>query len=223
MRVTGFYAAYGVLGALYERCAHRRAAARSRSRCSRRWRTSTSTPSRTTSPAGEVMGPYSRPERVAVATCWSARTASGSRCTCRRREKFWQGLASAIERPDTVRGPALRHARGAHRAPGRPDRAARPASSRSAHARRVVQPAAGAGRAARADVRHRRGAARTRRRSTCSCWSSAPSTRPWATFRTVRSPVTFDGERSLSVRPPPTLGEHNGELANGWLPRGSAA
>src|SRR6185369_907438 len=31
-------------------------------------------------------------------------------------------------------------------------------------------------------------------------------------FRTVRSPVSFDGERSLTVRPPPTLGEHNGEL-----------
>ena len=31
-------------------------------------------------------------------------------------------------------------------------------------------------------------------------------------FRTVRPPVSFDGERSLSVRPPPTLGEHNGEI-----------
>jgi crotonobetainyl-CoA:carnitine CoA-transferase CaiB-like acyl-CoA transferase len=32
-------------------------------------------------------------------------------------------------------------------------------------------------------------------------------------FRTVRPPVSFDGERTLAVRPPPTLGEHNGELA----------
>ena len=31
-------------------------------------------------------------------------------------------------------------------------------------------------------------------------------------FRTVRPPVTFDGERSLVVRPPPTLGEHNAEI-----------
>jgi crotonobetainyl-CoA:carnitine CoA-transferase CaiB-like acyl-CoA transferase len=31
-------------------------------------------------------------------------------------------------------------------------------------------------------------------------------------FRTVRSPVSFDGQRSLVVRPPPTLGEHNDEI-----------
>jgi crotonobetainyl-CoA:carnitine CoA-transferase CaiB-like acyl-CoA transferase len=31
-------------------------------------------------------------------------------------------------------------------------------------------------------------------------------------FRTVRPPVSFDGELSLSVRPPPTLGEHNSEI-----------
>ena len=31
-------------------------------------------------------------------------------------------------------------------------------------------------------------------------------------FRTVRPPVSFDGQRSLSVLPPPTLGEHNGEI-----------
>jgi len=31
-------------------------------------------------------------------------------------------------------------------------------------------------------------------------------------FRTVRSPVSFDGERALAVRPPPVLGEHNDEI-----------
>ena len=31
-------------------------------------------------------------------------------------------------------------------------------------------------------------------------------------FRTVRSPVSFDGERPLNVRPPPTLGEHSDEI-----------
>jgi len=31
-------------------------------------------------------------------------------------------------------------------------------------------------------------------------------------FRTVRSPVSFDGERALEVRPPPTLGEHDAEI-----------
>jgi len=31
-------------------------------------------------------------------------------------------------------------------------------------------------------------------------------------FRTVRSPVSFDGERALEVRPPPMLGEHSEEI-----------
>jgi crotonobetainyl-CoA:carnitine CoA-transferase CaiB-like acyl-CoA transferase len=32
------------------------------------------------------------------------------------------------------------------------------------------------------------------------------------TFTTVRSPLSFDGERSLDVLPPPALGEHNDEV-----------
>ena len=39
------------------------------------------------------------------------------------------------------------------------------------------------------------------------------------TFRTVRSPVSFDGERPLEVSAPPLLGEHNEELSRGWKPR----
>jgi crotonobetainyl-CoA:carnitine CoA-transferase CaiB-like acyl-CoA transferase len=31
-------------------------------------------------------------------------------------------------------------------------------------------------------------------------------------FRTVRSPVSFDGERALDVTAPPTLGEHNAQI-----------
>ena len=31
-------------------------------------------------------------------------------------------------------------------------------------------------------------------------------------FRTVRSPVSFDGQRALDVRPPPTLNEHGDEI-----------
>jgi crotonobetainyl-CoA:carnitine CoA-transferase CaiB-like acyl-CoA transferase len=33
-------------------------------------------------------------------------------------------------------------------------------------------------------------------------------------FRTVRSPLTFDGQRALAVTPPPLLGEHNSEVKN---------
>ena len=31
-------------------------------------------------------------------------------------------------------------------------------------------------------------------------------------FRTIRSPVSFDGERPLDVAPPPVLGEHDREI-----------
>ena len=35
-------------------------------------------------------------------------------------------------------------------------------------------------------------------------------------FRTVRSPVSFDGERALDVTAPPLLGEHNDDFREGW-------
>ncbi len=38
-------------------------------------------------------------------------------------------------------------------------------------------------------------------------------------YRSVRSPVTYDGERPLTVVPPPVLGEHTDELRHGWTPR----
>ena len=38
-------------------------------------------------------------------------------------------------------------------------------------------------------------------------------------FRTVRSPVSFDGERALNVTAPPTLGEHDTALRDGWAAR----
>jgi len=41
-------------------------------------------------------------------------------------------------------------------------------------------------------------------------------------WRTVRSPVSFDGERPLEVTAPPLLGNHNEVLRSGaspWTPR----
>ena len=39
------------------------------------------------------------------------------------------------------------------------------------------------------------------------------------TFKTVRSPVSFDGERSLKVTAPPVLGQHNEQFKTGWPAR----
>jgi crotonobetainyl-CoA:carnitine CoA-transferase CaiB-like acyl-CoA transferase len=38
-------------------------------------------------------------------------------------------------------------------------------------------------------------------------------------FKTVRSPVTYDGERPLEVTAPPLLGQHNEEFKAGWPAR----
>ncbi len=38
------------------------------------------------------------------------------------------------------------------------------------------------------------------------------------TFRSIRSPVSFDGERALDVVPPPVLGEHDEELKSAPCP-----
>ena len=61
------------------------------------------------------MGPYSRPS---VSQSYVLECADGKWIALHMSspEKFWQGLAQAIEQPDAVRRPALRHARGAHRA-----------------------------------------------------------------------------------------------------------
>ncbi|GAC1606832.1 MAG: hypothetical protein NVS3B2_14950 [Ramlibacter sp.] len=39
------------------------------------------------------------------------------------------------------------------------------------------------------------------------------------TFRTVRSPVSFDGERSLQVTAPPLLGQHTADVLGQLLGR----
>ena len=38
-------------------------------------------------------------------------------------------------------------------------------------------------------------------------------------FRTVRSPISYDGERALDVTAPPLLGEHNAQFSKGWAAR----
>ena len=153
--------------------------------------------------AGEVMGPYSRPS---VSQSYVLECADGKWIALHMSspEKFWQGLATAIEQPDMFQDPRFADARGAHRAPGRADRGARRASSR-AHARRVVPPARGARTCRTRRCTTPRGAGRSAGASTCSS-SSDRSIRRWALFRTVRSPVSFDGERALEVRPPPHAG-----------------
>ncbi len=211
--LTGYYATYGALGALFER---------SRTGVGRTVEVSMLEAMAHFNldafthffQADEVMGPYSRPSvsQSYVLACadgkWIALHMSSP-------EKFWQGLAKAIERPALFADPrfATRDARIAHQE-------------------------------ALIDLLGER--FRTRPRDTwCALLlaEDVPHAPMYDTsealldpqalhlqlatsaehpvmglFRTVRSPVSFDGQRALDVRPPPTLGEHNEEIRQALKP-----
>ena len=205
--VTGFYAAYGVLGALYERSrtGKGRKVEVSMLEAMTHWNLDAFTHYYS---AGEVMGPFSRP-RVSQSYVMECKDGKWVALHMSSPEKFWQGLTNAIERPGIFQDPrfATREARIANQE-------------------------------AMIDVLSERFATRTR---TDWCNRLLAEDVPHAPmydtsealqdpqaqhlqllvearhptmgeFRTVRPPVSFDGERSLSVRPPPTLGEHNTEI-----------
>jgi Predicted acyl-CoA transferases/carnitine dehydratase len=215
--VTGFYAAYGILGALHER---------ERTGVARKVELSMFEAMSHFNldafqhlfSADEVMGPYSRPSvsQSYVMACadgkWIALHMSSP-------EKFWQGLAKAIERPtlfDDERF-ASRQARIAHQedliALLRPIFAGH---DRAEWCRRLEAN----------DVPH------SPMYTTAEVPEDAQAKHLQlfvetehpvvGTFRTVRSPVSFDGQRPLEVTAPPVLGEHNEELAHGWKPRQQA-
>jgi crotonobetainyl-CoA:carnitine CoA-transferase CaiB-like acyl-CoA transferase len=135
-------------------------------------------------------------------------------------EKFWQGLATAMERPDIFQDPrfATRQARIEHQEDMievlGPIFAAR---ERGEWCRRLDAE----------DVPH------SPMYTTAEVPDDAQARHLQlfvetqhpvvGTFRTVRSPVSFDGERALDVTAPPLLGEHNADLGKGWPQKKAAA
>jgi crotonobetainyl-CoA:carnitine CoA-transferase CaiB-like acyl-CoA transferase len=205
--VTGFYAAYGVLGALHERSVTGRGRKVEVSMLEAMAHFNLDAFTHYYS-AGEIMGPYSRPS---VSQSYVLECADGKWIALHMSspEKFWQGLANAIERPDMFQDPrfATREARIANQETliellGSIFRT----SSREQWCNRLLAQ----------DVPH------APMYDTSEALEDPQATHlqllvsarhaTMGEFRTVRSPVSFDGERSLQVRPPPTLGEHNAEL-----------
>jgi crotonobetainyl-CoA:carnitine CoA-transferase CaiB-like acyl-CoA transferase len=213
--LTGYYAAYGILGALHER--HDTGAGHTVEVSMLEAMTHFNLDAFThLFSADEVMGPYSRPSvsQSYVLECadgrWIALHMSSP-------EKFWQGLATAMEKPHLFEDErfASRQARIEHQEELIPilgeifqqrDRAEWcrrleshdvPHSPMYTTAEVPDDPQA----------RHLQLFVETRHPVT-------------GTFRTVRSPVSFDGERPLEVTAPPLLGEHNEEFRNGWPARG---
>jgi crotonobetainyl-CoA:carnitine CoA-transferase CaiB-like acyl-CoA transferase len=202
--MTGFYAAYGVMGALIER--GRTGVGRTvevsmlEAMCHFNLDAFTHYFSE-----NEIMGPFSRPSvsQSYVLECadglWIALHMSSP-------EKFWQGLANAIERPDLFQDPrfANREGRIAHqtemialldglfRQRTRADWCARLEAEDVPHAPMYDT------REAMEDPQARH----------LQLEVSAPHPEG-GEWRTIRSPVSFDGERPLDVTAPPTLGADN--------------
>lgn len=205
--LTGFYATYGILGALHER-SHTgvgRKVEVSMLEAMSHFNLDAFTHFYA---AGEVMGPYSRPS---VSQSYVMECADGKWLALHMSspEKFWAGLANAIERPGLLEDPRFSNRAG-----------------RIEHQEELIK------------VLGSIFISRTReewcRRLEVNDVPHAPmydasealedpqakhlellveTEHPvMGRFRTVRSPVTFDDERPLDVVAPPTLGEHNDEI-----------
>ena len=222
--LTGFYAAYGILGALYER---------ERSGADRGRRVEVSMFEAMTHfnldafthlfSEGEVMGPYSRPS---VSQSYVLRCTDGKWIALHMSSppKFWEGLAKAIEKPDLFDDPrfATREARIEHQETligvlgeffAKRDRAE--------WCRRLA--ALDVPHAPMYDTNEVPDDPQARH---LQLFVDAPHPahpgQPDKRWTAVRSPVSFDGERALEVTAPPLLGDHDAALRSGvslWMPR----
>jgi crotonobetainyl-CoA:carnitine CoA-transferase CaiB-like acyl-CoA transferase len=205
--LTGFYAAYGILGALVERA--RTGVGRTvevsmlESMCHFNLDAFTHYFAQ-----GEVMGPYSRPS---VSQSYTLKCLDGKWLALHMSSppKFWQGLATAIERPDI-----FDDARFATR------------DARIDHQGQLIELLGGifATRTCRdwcqrleaQDVPHAPmydTSEALQDPQALHLELQIEGTHPTlGKWRTVRSPVSFDGVRATQVTPPPLLGEHSAAI-----------
>ncbi|HEY6135383.1 MAG TPA: CoA transferase [Rubrivivax sp.] len=213
--LTGFYAAYGILGALYEREKHQAASGRRVEVSMFEAMTHFNLDAFThLFSEGEVMGPYSRPS---VSQSYVLPCAGGDWIALHMSSppKFWQGLAQAIEKPELFDDPrfATREARienqplliellsGLFRTRERAEWCRRLEALDVPHAPMYATSEVPEDPQAKhlqlfVDTAH-------------------PAGGRWTT---VRSPVSFDGERALDISAPPLLGDHDEVLRSGASP-----
>jgi crotonobetainyl-CoA:carnitine CoA-transferase CaiB-like acyl-CoA transferase len=205
--VTGFYASFGVLAALVERQQTGRGRRVDVSMLEAMCHFNLDSFTHYFS-AGEVMTPYSRPS---VSQSYVLQCADGKWVAFHLSspEKFWTGLLEAIERPDLLQDP---------RFATRPDRIARHEEliaimtpifktrsrdewCRRLEAREVPHSPAYDSNEALDDPQARH------------LGILVEAEHPvMGRFRTVRNPISFDGQRLSEVTPPPVLDEHGPEL-----------
>jgi crotonobetainyl-CoA:carnitine CoA-transferase CaiB-like acyl-CoA transferase len=205
--ITGFYGAYGVLAALHERerTGRGRLVEVSMFEAMAHFNLDDFTHYLS---AGEVMGPYSRPN-VSQSYVFQCRDGGWLALHMSSPPKFWENLAAAVGRPDMLARPefASRTARidnyekvAAFLAP---IFATRDRADWCAVLERLEVP--------HAPVYSAPEVIETEQARHLQLCIEDPAG-PDGVFRTIRSPVSFDGERMLDVTAPPTLGQHNAAL-----------
>ena len=210
--ITGFYAAYGILGALYERekcgAATGRRVEVSMFEAMSHFNLDAFTHLFS---EHEVMGPYSRPS---VSQSYVLPCADGKWIALHMSSppKFWEGLAKAIEKPDLFDDPrfATREARIVHQ----PELIGLLTPLFCRHDR-----AEWCRRLEALDVPHAPMYDTNEvpddpqaRHLQLFIDTVHPAGGRWTT---VRSPVSFDGERALDVTAPPLLGDHDVVVRSG--------
>ncbi|MBS3961740.1 MAG: CoA transferase [Sandarakinorhabdus sp.] len=201
--MTGFYAAQGILAALYERAQTGRGRLVETSMFEAMCHFNLDDFTHLLS-AGETMGPTSRPH---VSQSYVFQCADGAWLALHMSSppKFWENLAAAVERPAMLQQPAFasREARIAHYedvvAYLAPIFAGRSRAEWCARLTALEVP-----HAAVADAREVLDSPQARH---LELEVTAPG--PQGEFRTIRSPLSFDGERTLTVVAPPLLGADN--------------
>ena len=216
--MTGFYAAFGILGALFERQAtgvgRRIDVSMLEAMCHFNLDSFTHFFSE-----GEIMGPLSRPM---VSQSYVFECADGKWLALHMSSppKFWEGLAGVIERPDLFDDPrfATREARIDHQddliafmTPIFRTRTRDAWCEKLAAAEVPHSPAYDSNEALEdPQARHLK--------------LKVTATHPeMGSFTTVRNPLSFDGEMSLDILAPPTLGEHDDEIRRELAERRRAA
>lgn len=205
--MTGFYTALGILAALNERQATGKGRLVETSMFEAMCHFNLDDFTHLLS-AGEVMGPFSRPH---VSQSYVFECADGKWIALHMSSppKFWENLAVAVARPDMLQLPAFasRDARIAHYedvvAFLAPIFAEKDRAWWTAELTRLEVP--------NSEVRTSAEVLASEQAQVLGLEVSDPAG-PHGAFRTIRSPLSFDGMRMTAVTAPPVLGQHDEEI-----------